>query len=165
MTSQTPRPKPSTVRNYFFCLTYQYDQIWQKFTTFAKKIFDKCFKGLYDIWQSCEHTLGKFVCFWANFHCCKWPNIGKQFGHTAVTLPMWIRLGLQSLGIGFKSRLCTTLKFRSFFNFTNTCNLIFNLKIAVICFVDRKSWFKIWAAKWGKTMDIPKKMLFQTMLR
>jgi len=43
------------------------------------------FKGLFGIWQSCEPTLGQFVFFWANFNCCKCPNLEKQSGHL-VTL-------------------------------------------------------------------------------
>ena len=30
-------------------------------------------------------TFGRFVCFWAKIHPCKWPNIEKQSGHL-VTL-------------------------------------------------------------------------------
>ena len=40
------------------------------------------FKGLFGIGQSCEPTVGQFVFFWANFHCCKRPNLEKQSGHT-----------------------------------------------------------------------------------
>ena len=32
-------------------------------------------KGLFGFGQSFYLTLVQFECFWANFHCCKWPNI------------------------------------------------------------------------------------------
>ena len=35
------------------------------------------------IWQNVEHTLASSLCYWANFQCCKWPNIEK--GHTGPT--------------------------------------------------------------------------------
>ena len=44
-------------------------------------------KGLFDNWQSCEPTLGLFVCFWAKLYRCKWPNIEKLASHL-VTLIM-----------------------------------------------------------------------------
>ena len=34
------------------------------------------FGGLFLIWQNSKPTLAKLLhCFWANFHCWKWPNI------------------------------------------------------------------------------------------
>ena len=30
---------------------------------------------LFIIWQNAQPTLGNLLCFWAHFHCCKWPNI------------------------------------------------------------------------------------------
>ena len=31
-------------------------------------------EGLISIWQTLVATLA-FLCYWANGHCCKWPNI------------------------------------------------------------------------------------------
>ena len=33
--------------------------------------------GLFSIWQSIVPTLVKSLWYWANIHCCKWPNIEK----------------------------------------------------------------------------------------
>ena len=44
------------------------------------------FYGLCSIWQNCKPTLVNFLCYWAIFHCCQWPKIGKIIypsGHTA----------------------------------------------------------------------------------
>ena len=32
------------------------------------------FVGLFNIWPTFEPALA-FLCYWANRHCCKWPNI------------------------------------------------------------------------------------------
>ena len=34
-------------------------------------------KAPLSIWKNFEHTLANFLCNWANFQCCKWPNIEK----------------------------------------------------------------------------------------
>ena len=69
------RPGPSVTRfGEILPIKQKFRNLWQHF------------KGLFDIWQSCEPTLGLFVCFWAKFHHCKWPNIEKTIwpsGHTA----------------------------------------------------------------------------------
>ena len=46
--------------------------LWQKFTSLWQ-IFDSFFL----IWQNAEPTLAILWHYWANFHCCKWPNIEK----------------------------------------------------------------------------------------
>ena len=66
--------------------------VWQdlaKFRRFSKnlEIFGNIWKVYVDNWQSCEPTLGLFVCFWAKLHRCKWPNIEKLASHL-VTLIM-----------------------------------------------------------------------------
>ena len=43
------------------------------------------FDGLISNWQIFESTLAKFLCNWANFHGCKWPNI-KKLSRYLVTL-------------------------------------------------------------------------------
>ena len=35
------------------------------------------FYSLYLIWQNAEPTLASLSHYWANFHCCKWPNMEK----------------------------------------------------------------------------------------
>ena len=35
------------------------------------------FDSLFLIWQNAEPTLANLWHYWANFHCCKWPNIEK----------------------------------------------------------------------------------------
>ena len=42
--------------------------------------------GLFGFGQSFQLTLAQFVCYWAHFHCRKWPNIVntiRSSGHTA----------------------------------------------------------------------------------
>ena len=49
----------------------QCDQIWRKL-----KIFWQIYQGLFCVGKNLETNLEK-ICFEANFHCCKWPNIEK----------------------------------------------------------------------------------------
>ena len=35
----------------------------------------QCFESSFSNWHTYETTLTNFVCNWANFHWCKWPNI------------------------------------------------------------------------------------------
>ena len=52
------------------------DQIWRNFTTLA--IFQKSWSILYRLFiveQNFEPTLTNLLCYLANFHCCKLPNI------------------------------------------------------------------------------------------
>ena len=44
--------------------------LWQNKLRFWQNI-----DGLFGIWQNFEPALAKELCHWANFHCCKWPNI------------------------------------------------------------------------------------------
>ena len=46
--------------------------LWQKFTRSRAS-----FNGLFLIWQNAEPTLANLGHYWANFHCCKWPNLEK----------------------------------------------------------------------------------------
>ena len=48
--------------------------LWQNL-----KIFVQLFEGLIGIWQTIEPALEKSVWFWANLHCCKWPNIEQTY--------------------------------------------------------------------------------------
>ena len=57
--------------------------LWQKIRNIWQHL-----KGLFDIWQSCELTLGLFVCFWTKFHRCKWSNIKKQYCHLVTLLTL-----------------------------------------------------------------------------
>ena len=62
----------------------QCDQIWRTLAALVK--FLAIFYGLCSIWQNCKPTLVNFLCYWAIFHCCQWPKIGKIIqpsGHTA----------------------------------------------------------------------------------
>ena len=43
--------------------------------------------GLVSIWQNFEPTLAKVVCYWAKFHCCKWPKIIQLSSHLVTLLP------------------------------------------------------------------------------
>ena len=54
----------------------QRDQIWRNFTTLAKlwKSLGN-FSKLNLVLEKNQQSLVKLVCFWANLHCCKWPNI------------------------------------------------------------------------------------------
>ena len=61
----------------------QCDQIWRIYATLAIK---KC---AFSIWQNFELILANFVCHWANFNCCKWPNIDQNnlsSGRTGLSL-------------------------------------------------------------------------------
>ena len=61
----------------------EFSPLWQKFTNIWQ-IFD----SLFLIWQNAEHTSENLWYYWANFHCCKWPNIEKIIqpsGHTDHT--------------------------------------------------------------------------------
>ena len=57
----------------------QCDQIERQFGHFGKKF--KCLWQIFDrlflIWQNVEPTLRNLVHYWANFYCCKQPNIEK----------------------------------------------------------------------------------------
>ena len=54
----------------------QRDQIWRNFATLAKlcKSLGN-FSKLNLVLEKNQQSLVKLVCFWANLHCCKWPNI------------------------------------------------------------------------------------------
>ena len=39
------------------------------------KAFGQLLKAFFSIWQIFEPTLTKYLRYWINFHCCKWPNI------------------------------------------------------------------------------------------
>ena len=47
--------------------------------------FKGCYESSLSIWKKFEPTLANLMCFWANFHCVKWPNIEKWAWHL-VTL-------------------------------------------------------------------------------
>ena len=63
--------------------TTQCDQTWRNFATLAKfrhfgkilKVFGQLLKALFTIWQNFEPTLANILCYWANLHPYKWPNI------------------------------------------------------------------------------------------
>ena len=71
----------------------QCDQIGRNFATLAKK-----WKSLANVWifisylANVEPTLANLLHYWANFHCCSWPNIEIQSNHL-VTLTMIHRVG------------------------------------------------------------------------
>ena len=47
--------------------------------------FRRC---VFSIWQNFELILANFICYWANFNCCKWPNTEQTIypsGHTGST--------------------------------------------------------------------------------
>ena len=44
--------------------------LWQNFESLWGNFLD----GLFRTWQTFVPTLA-FLCYWANFHCCKWPKI------------------------------------------------------------------------------------------
>ena len=55
-------------------------------------------KSSFNSWEHFEFTLAKFIFFWANLQCLKWPNnmqIIQQSGHTACehcgARPRWCR--------------------------------------------------------------------------
>ena len=55
---------------------YQCGQIWHNFATLAKfQKLSSFFKGLFSVWHNFEPSLANFLCYWANFHCCKRQNI------------------------------------------------------------------------------------------
>ena len=54
--------------------------LWQNL-----KVFEQLKKALFTIWQNFEPTLSNILCFWANLHSYKWPNIEKHSSHL-VTL-------------------------------------------------------------------------------
>ena len=58
--------------------------LWKIFKNLWKYIY-----GLFGFGPSFHDTLAQFVCFWANFHYCKWPNIENttwSSGHTDLRL-------------------------------------------------------------------------------
>ena len=64
--------------------------LWQIFKNIWHYI-----SGLFGFGQSFELTLAQFVCFWANFHCCKWTNIENiilSSGHTVPDIPLDVLL-------------------------------------------------------------------------
>ena len=80
----------SVVREVCFCLanlcSFQCDQIWRNFAN------GQYSASLWAISKSLNYYLakfytifGNFLCFWANLHWYKWPNIEKQSSHL-VTL-------------------------------------------------------------------------------
>ena len=75
--------------------------LWEKFTSYWK-IFD----ALFLIWQNAEPTLANLSHFWANFHCCKWPNIEQLCNHL-VTL-------LLKISVAFKLRSISTIGWAHF---------------------------------------------------
>ena len=42
-------------------------------------------QGLFGFGQSFQLTLSQFVCFWANFNCCKWQNIENTIWSSGQT--------------------------------------------------------------------------------
>ena len=79
-------PKQEVTRSTYWVGGVQCDQIWRNFATLAK-----VYKSLANFWwfifylANCTAHFGNFMTFWANFHCCKWPNTEKQ-SHHLVTL-------------------------------------------------------------------------------
>ena len=54
----------------------QCDQIWRIFATLAKMSKSwAIFEGLFPILENFGPTLANLLHYWANFYCCKWPNI------------------------------------------------------------------------------------------
>ena len=77
--------------------------LWQKI-----KSLWQIFESLYLIWQNVEPTLANLLHYWANFHCCSWPNIEKQ-SNLLVTLDASATSRLSSfvrISFNFKTRLC-----------------------------------------------------------
>ena len=53
----------------------QCNQIWQIFEILAKQLKSLAIcESVFCIWQTFEPTLAKVLCYWANYHCCKWPK-------------------------------------------------------------------------------------------
>ena len=46
--------------------------LWYNF-----KSLEQIFEGLFDICQKYKLTLAKMLCYWASFHCCRWPHTLK----------------------------------------------------------------------------------------
>ena len=42
------------------------------------KSLKQIYQDSFSIWQNFEHTWAILLCYWAKFHCCKWPNIEKN---------------------------------------------------------------------------------------
>ena len=77
--------------------------LWQKI-----KSLWQIFESLYLIWQNVEPTLANLLHYWANFHCCSWPNIEKQ-SNLLVTLDASATSRLSSfvrISFNFKTRFC-----------------------------------------------------------
>ena len=66
------------------------DAVWTdlaKFCHFGKSLrLWQIFNGLFLIWQNAEPTLANLLHYWANFHCCKWPNLEKYSNHLVTLL-------------------------------------------------------------------------------
>ena len=69
---QTPPPLPSSPSSISVTIFGEFLQLWQKFTSLWQIV-----DSLFLIWQNYESTLSNLRHYWANFQCCKWPNIEK----------------------------------------------------------------------------------------
>ena len=79
--------------------------LWKIFKNLWKYIY-----GLFGFGPSFHDTLAQFVCFWANFHYCKWPNIETQSGHlvtlsTAQISSKFIEIAKQNYKIATQKQL------------------------------------------------------------
>ena len=108
----------------------QCDQIWLNFNIFAQFFKVRhffCFCGKFKVLRKIMRGWD-FLCFWANFHCCKWPNIEQTTWPPALytNLLMWSAHCCRSPSVLAKTFLlrfwlCLDLKeIKSFFSLLPT---------------------------------------------
>ena len=99
--------------------------------------------GLFGFGQSFQLTLVQFVCFWANFHCWKWPNIENTIwssGHTGMALVIYQR----NLDSSFRTNLQLARNLhpvRSFLSLSLSLSLYLYLSLSLTSLSNHRSHF------------------------
>ena len=55
------------------CSSWNRNSVWPDLAKFRH--FGIVSESLSNIWPNFESSLAKFVCFWSNLFCCKWPSL------------------------------------------------------------------------------------------
>ena len=75
---------------YYYVTPLKVQTVWPIWRNFGEilKAFVNYFR-VYIVFDKILHIVLNFLCYWANFHCCKWPEIEKisQSCHTACRRP------------------------------------------------------------------------------
>ena len=125
--------------------------LWQYF----KRRSHFC-KGLSSVWQNFEPTSAMILCYWVNFHCCKWPNIEKILDHLVTLVvsffkpplpPLWLLLGSPPMLMNPPQPTAVTAK--KVLNIAPRISHIrrHNGDKPFVCNVCKKSFTEVWAMK------------------